>query len=125
MVLGGLFFRTKTRFDSLLIYTGYLIVLTPAIANQYLSIPVPLVSVFPNPGFFIYTVISTVHLLIDSNGVHLPFLQSIIPAEAVSYNVQYLFFFAGFLWLATPGSFRNLVTWIKNEIIYRRKTWLF
>jgi hypothetical protein len=63
--------RAKNSLDSLLLYTGALVAVSPAMTNQYLAIPVPLVSVVFNFFSIGYTVAATVHIAEFANGPHL------------------------------------------------------
>jgi uncharacterized protein Usg len=69
----GLFafiYRKKNAVESLLFYTAVLVAASPAMANQYLAIPVSFVSTYVNPFTLLYTIAGTWHLAIDVNGPH-------------------------------------------------------
>jgi hypothetical protein len=65
LVLFAFICRTRNTFESLLIYTGVLVAFSPASTNQYLAIPIALVSVFPSVPFLLYTGAATFHLCAD------------------------------------------------------------
>jgi hypothetical protein len=77
LLLGfGVAFQNRDGFESLLLYTCILVAASPAIANQYLAIVVPFVSAYVNPFAFSYTLVGTWHLLLDSNGLHIPIFRA-------------------------------------------------
>jgi hypothetical protein len=61
-------FRRKPVMESLLLYTCVLVAASPAIANQYLAIPVPFVATCVNVFTVLYTCVGTWHLFINVNG---------------------------------------------------------
>jgi hypothetical protein len=72
LILFAFLCKTRSSFESLLIYSGALVAFAPSTANQYLAIPVALAAVFPSPLFVLYIAISTFHLCMDDkNGPHL------------------------------------------------------
>lgn len=73
LLIGGAFvFRRFDGFESLLFYSGLMVAGSPALANQYLAIVMPLVAVMFNPWFAGYALLGAWHLLIDVNGLRLP-----------------------------------------------------
>jgi len=70
LALFAFFCRTKSAFESLLIYTGVLVAFSPATSNQYLAIPAALAAVFMNVPFGLYFLVATYHLCADVNGPH-------------------------------------------------------
>lgn len=72
LVLFAFICRSRTAFESLLIYTGVLVAFSPATSNQYLVIPVALAAYYCSPLFIIYTIAATFQICVDSkNGLHL------------------------------------------------------
>lgn len=64
--------RQKRAVESLLFYTCVLVVASPAVANQYLAIPVPFIAVqLFNPFTILFTFFATLHLLVNVDGLHL------------------------------------------------------
>lgn len=92
-------FRTERSFQSLLVYTCVLVVASPAMANQYLAIVVPLISVNANPFFVAYTIIGTWHLLIDGAGFNILSLESSTSIRWIDYSLLISMLWFGFVWL--------------------------
>lgn len=67
----GFYFRNYDGTASLLLYTCILVATSPAITNQYLSIVTPFLAATPGLLAIIYTVIGTLHLFTDVDGLHL------------------------------------------------------
>lgn len=80
LALGAVLFRRWNTLDSLLVYTCLLVATSPALANQYLAIPVPFVAANPNPFTFLFTVAGTCHLLVDADGLHVGALSGLLGA---------------------------------------------
>lgn len=78
LVVFAFLYRRKRVFENLLFYTCVLTAFSPAIANQYLVIPLPFLSVFPNLISLAYTGLGTVHLLNDNDGLHLEIVRQIL-----------------------------------------------
>ena len=71
LVIFAFIYRRKNTVESLLLYTCVLVATSPAIASQYLAIPIPFVVTHLNPFTILYVAIATLHLLIDVNDFHL------------------------------------------------------
>jgi len=69
IILGAFIFRKRNSLESLFIYTFLLVIFSPSIANQYLAIVVPGISVFPNIFFFLYSLLGTYYLFIIPTGL--------------------------------------------------------
>lgn len=82
-------YRRKNSIESLLLYTCLLVMATPALVNQYLAIPVPFVATHLNPFTILFTIIGTLHLLFDPDGLHIPFFTSTIRDVISSYTFSY------------------------------------
>jgi hypothetical protein len=98
LAVGAFVFRPRNVLDSLLLYTGVLVAASPAIANQYLAIPVPFMAANVNVFFILYTALGTWHLLVNEHGLHLA-----LPFAHVRQNTYYvaliILLCAGFVWL--------------------------
>lgn len=80
-------FIKKDLMDSLLLYTCVLLVLTPALASQYLAIAAPFAAVNAgNPFFFLYLLAAGVHLSIYELG--LSWLHAIVADPLITYPVM-------------------------------------
>ncbi|HEY5346424.1 MAG TPA: hypothetical protein VIK62_08785 [Verrucomicrobiae bacterium] len=107
--------RPKNNFCSFLIYTGVLVATSPATTNQYLAIPVALVSVYyRNPFFIGYTLLGACHLCEDGNGLHLwSGLLSAYDSLAI-YSLC-----LGLIWQLWPQVFVWPVEKIRQEIRFQ------
>jgi hypothetical protein len=70
LVLFAFICRKKSTVEFLLFYTAVLVAASPANINEYLSIPGAFVATHLNPFTVLYTVVGTLHLLVDPNGFH-------------------------------------------------------
>ena len=77
-------YRRKNTVESLLLYTCVLVATSPAIASQYLAIPIPFVVTHLNPFTILYVAIATLHLFIDVNDFH---LASLIRTTGVDTSI--------------------------------------
>ena len=98
LIAGAWIFERERPVRGLLFYTALLVAFSPAAANQYLTLAVPFVVVYRNVFTAGFTVVASLHLLIDRNGLHLPWLSHWLPADAVGYSVQVALLLAGVIW---------------------------
>lgn len=119
LILLGFYFRKRSLTQTFFYYLGSVVIFSSAIANQYLAITVPFLAVNFNFLFFIFTLVATIHLLIDLAGLNISFLKSIIPPKIVSYNVQIFILFFGFVYLFLKKEIKTIFLKIlkatKNE----------
>jgi hypothetical protein len=109
LILFAFLCRTRSAFESLLIYTGVLVAFSPATLNEYLVIPMALAAVFWSVPFGLYTVITTFHLCADMNGPHFIKLGSY-------YNAAIVALCFALCWLMWKKQFLNLFQSIWREI---------
>jgi hypothetical protein len=74
----GLFWRSKKAIESLHLYLISLVVFSSAIANQYLAICTSSIATQWNMAYAAYSLVGTVFLLVEGNGLHIYFLQNLI-----------------------------------------------
>lgn len=67
-------YRKKNVFESIFLYTCVMVAVSPATLNEYLAIPLCFVATHLNVFTVLYTVIGTLHELVDYNGLQLTFL---------------------------------------------------
>jgi hypothetical protein len=84
MFLIGLYWRKRNAPEALWLYLTSLVVFSSAIANQYLAIPVPAISVNWNPFYGIYTLFATFFLAGSHDGLALPWLASVYPDGGIN-----------------------------------------
>ena len=101
----GYLLRRRPLFDSALAYLIALVVLSPAMANQYLAIPTAAIAVAMNPGYALYTLSSFVILLTNADGLHLGAMQRLLGPEVwpwisdrYSYDLPVCVLAVGLLW---------------------------
>jgi len=71
LALLGVALRGRGRGESLLAYLVALVVFAPAIANQYLAIPIAAMAVWWNRPFRLYTAVATGFILVQADGLGL------------------------------------------------------
>lgn len=91
-------YRRRNAFDSLLAYTCVLVAASPSMANQYLAIPIPFISMNYNLFFLAYVVVGTWHLIIDGTGLHIARLRVFQPKSIDNYVVLVVLLSLGFAW---------------------------
>jgi hypothetical protein len=75
LAIVGYLVRKRRLFDSALLYLVALVVLSPAMANQYFAIPMPAVAAQMNPLHAAYTLIATLILVSNADGLGLGWLH--------------------------------------------------
>jgi hypothetical protein len=118
-LLGAGYFSRRTRpMKALLLYTLVLVCFAPAMANQYLAIVVPAVSVYRNSWFRTYTVIGTLFLIGNGVGGGMDFqlFSRLVPAvnSPHSYELLIGILFAGVLWLVVASRVRIWISQATN-----------
>lgn len=95
LAIFAIIFRRKSVVETLLLYTCVLTATSPAITNQYLTIPVAFIAANMNFFSVLYTKIGTFHLLVNEDGLHIRSLQQIIdisPSTFYAILISALFF---------------------------------
>jgi hypothetical protein len=69
LAAAGWLLRRRPLFESVLVYLVLLVVLSPAMANQYLAIPMASVAAALNPAYALYALSSFLILLSNSDGL--------------------------------------------------------
>lgn len=107
-------YRSKTVLESLLAYTCVLVAFSPAIAGQYLAIPIAFLAVRMNVLAVLYTIFAAWYLLIHPNGLSL----SVMPWMSASFAVCTLaFVLAWATWKTSiTVAVRFLYQWVRSEI---------
>ncbi len=98
LVAGAWIFEEESATRAALLYTVLLVVFAPATANQYLALVVPFVAVYRNPFTALFTVVASLHLMIDRDGLQMAALGKWLPAAAVGFPVQIALLLAGLVW---------------------------
>jgi hypothetical protein len=103
LLVAGYLARRTRPMKALLLYTLVLVCFAPAMANQYLAIVVPAVSVFRNSWFRTYTVIGTLFLIGNriGGGMDYQLFSQLVPQVNSPHRYELLtgILFAGVLWL--------------------------
>lgn len=84
LVAGAFVFRSRSDLDRLLLYTVVLVVFAPAMANQYLAIPMAAAVAWLNAGFVLYVTLSTLFLGAHPNGFGRLAVRDLLPSQMVS-----------------------------------------
>lgn len=97
MLAGALVFRKKNPFHALLLYTMVLVIFSPAIADQYFTIVLPFISVFPNVFFIMFVVVQFVYtqVVIAGGEMYSQILGRTLDKSAIGYHIQILLLLAG------------------------------
>ena len=77
LILFAFIHRQKSILASLLLYTAIFLMASPSMANQYLAIVIPVISLYyKNIFFLLYTIIGSLYLIVHPAGLHyyIPFL---------------------------------------------------
>ena len=108
LILGAFFIRKKPGLETLLFYTAILVVTSPTIANQYLAIVVPFISVYFNVFFLLYTIMATWHLLVDKNGLQfkLPLVERM--EDFVTFSTIVAVLTIGLIWEPTWKAIKDV-----------------
>jgi hypothetical protein len=111
LILGAFISRRINSLDSLLVYTGLLVLASPATANQYLAIPIVLVSVRVNLFSVCYTAFAAAHLAVYATG----------PRLVKNYtgrfdDIAILFLFLTLVWLLWREPLLRLLRRCRAEI---------
>jgi hypothetical protein len=118
LIIGAFIFRKKPGLEALLFYTVILVVTSPTIANQYLAIVIPFISVYFNFFFLLYTIMATWHLLVDKNGLYLklPLVERM--EDIVTFSTIIAVLTIGLIWKPTWKTIKNLVV---REVTVQKK----
>ena len=81
----GVLLRKRGGLESLLFFSCAMVATSPAIANQYLAIPMAWIVTQLNLFSLMYLTIATWHLLVDGNGLHFEALEGIFGLEPWAY----------------------------------------
>ena len=107
-------FRKQDSLDSLLLYTCLLVATSPAMANQYLAIPMAFIAANPNVFLFLYIAIATWYLLVDKDGLHSATLQSMIHVQPQIYLAALIILLCfGFIWHVWR---QDILTFVKRGV---------
>lgn len=100
LVSAGVYARFRESLHTaLLVYLVVLVATAPAIANQYLAIPVPALAASWNPPFAAYSVFTGLYLLKDSDGLARSFVPDAFARAGLrSYQIATLLLSAGLAW---------------------------
>ncbi len=110
LLLFGYLFRKRKLFDSLLLYGAVLVIFSIAVSDQYFTILMPFVAVFPNIFFLGGVFVHFIHSLIVINGgeKYSALLQLTMDRHTFGYHWQIGLFFTGFLSLMLKNTIQRL-----------------
>lgn len=111
LIAFAIVFRMQNSFNSLLLYTALLVATSPAIANQYIAIPIAFIAVNPNPFLLLYSVVGTWHLIVNPDGLHVSIFQ--LNVHINDYLALVILLCFGFVWHLWR---RDILVFIKKGI---------
>jgi uncharacterized membrane protein YagU involved in acid resistance len=115
LLLFGFVFRKRKSLDTFILYLGILVIFSSAVANQYLAIAVPFIAVYWNWVAALFTIITTLYLLLDVNGLHIATLQRLIPIKLVAYNTQITILFGSLVWAFRAESIKKTIRYLARK----------
>jgi len=134
LMLLGLFFQEKNIRETFYFYLICLVTFSSGIANQYLALPLIALAVFWNRYYFLFSLISFLFFLIDSNGLNLEFLSELISwsdkKDRIAYKIIIFFLTLGLLENIFGKNkfekfFKDIFSWfykkIKQQFISNKK----
>ena len=103
LLVGAVAFRKKPIVEALLLYTMTLVIFSVAIADQYFSIVLPFIAVFPNVFFFLFTLLQMLYMWVVVSGgeVYASFLGRMLDRPAIGYDWQLALLFMGLAYALT------------------------
>jgi hypothetical protein len=120
LALGGLLFRRCNAFVSLLFYTVFLLVLSPAVANQYLALVMPFAAWFINPFTVLYTLTAGTMLAAAPDGLELAPYLVIDWMYGVGYALLLALLIGALAWIFWRDRIITSVersgSWLREEI---------
>jgi len=131
LFLLGLAWRKKTNFETYYLYLIAVVVFSSAIANQYLAIPTSAIATQWNWLYTLYTLYTTVFLMVDWVGLSIGLMQKVLSWDGQGgYKPAIILLFFGLLWHIYPRSLKfNLlhwggcfISWLKAELKYQLKS---
>ncbi len=134
--ISAIVFRRWHPMESLLIYTCILVATSPAVANQYLAIPLVFILTHWNWIFLAYMLFCFAHLLVDESGLFLfaPGMRTllveygIILPQGIDYlhqkdlflMVALIFLLIGLLWFVWLNRYRLFSRLVSNRLNHDR-----
>ncbi len=135
LVLFAFIVRKRPIMESLLIYTLVLVIFSPSVATQYLTIVVAAIAVFLNLPFVLYVIYATILLGIAGSGLGILRLENLLPSFLInpvtqdvrSLDLPILWLFLGLLWLLFRKQIIRITvlaySWLNQEYKYQLKNW--
>lgn len=117
----GVYFRRRDTIESLLLYSCILVFLSPAITNQYLAIPLSFVAAYINPAGAAYTLVGTLHLLTDMDGLNWLGRNWKFAFREIFYALSVLLLCAAFIWSIWGKRIISAIKFLAQKIRHARK----
>jgi len=129
---GAFIFRKKDGMESLLFYMLLIVIFIPSIVTQYLVIAVPFISVYPGVFYYLYTICSTIILLVSPTELNIEALKPFVPKtllwEYSDYGVfdfPVFFLFSGLIFMYFKEHILkhiiNIKNYFKEECLHQLK----
>lgn len=114
LALFAFIYRQRSAVESMLFYTGLLVATLPAMVNEYLAIPGAFVATHLNLFTVLYTVLATLRLLVDANGLH---LGGADPTTSFNFSCYALFTLGlALVWVTWRKNILRLIEWCAFEV---------
>ncbi len=121
----SLFFENNNKIETYYLYLISIVLFSPAIANQYLAIPIIAIAYFWNRFFFLYTVACSLFFLVDYTALDIEYIKDIVGwtrnTTRIGYKVIIIFLALGFVQTIVSKEkfdlfFRNIIVYFYNKI---------
>ncbi|MCJ7648212.1 MAG: hypothetical protein MUP85_06335 [Candidatus Lokiarchaeota archaeon] len=110
-------FRKENGLQSLMIYSAIMVAASPGIANQYLAIVIPYLSVHFNFMTILYTLVGTWYLAIDKSGLAIKPLQSLMDiARNDYYSVLIMIIVIAIIWNQCKDNIKQGIYSLADEV---------
>lgn len=122
MIFLGLWWRKKSPLETYFLYSISVVIFSSAVANQYLVIPLAAIAVGWNIGYILFTLYSTLYLLVEWNGLAIGELQQRLNWQGQNGYIYIVFFLLMGLiiqltsWKKIAKAWQWTVAEIKNQI---------
>ena len=116
----GMLLRKKSIVESFFYYLIVVVVFSSSLANQYLSICVAALAVYPNGFFAGYSIFGAIFLIAHRSGLHQMTLQkALLPIMKLGYPLLVLFLLLGLVWHFHKEKLLDLLDrtwrWLRDE----------
>jgi hypothetical protein len=108
MTLFAFIYRQKSTLETMLLYTCVMVATSPATTNEYLAIPLCFIATHLNIFTILYTILGSLHELVDYNGLKLTWISGKNFIDLTIYTL-----FLALLWVTWQ---QQIITALKKAI---------